>query len=134
MTARNVQSEAKRKGLPWSIAKGFDTFLPVSGFVAKAALPDPHAAELELRVDGAVRQRGPTALMLFRVARQLADVSAVMTLEPGDLLLTGTPSGVGPVGVGDVMRAVLRGREGEELADIEVAVEDKGGRYRFAET
>jgi acylpyruvate hydrolase len=133
MTARNVQEEAKKKGLPWSIAKGFDTFLPVSDFVPKTSIPDPHEVDLSLTVNGESRQADSTNLMLFRIPRQLADISRVMTLEKGDLVLTGTPKGVGPVKVGDVMRAVMKSR-GKEIAEIEVGVEEKGGRYEFKET
>ena len=133
MTARNVQDEAKKKGLPWSIAKGFDTFCPVSEVIPKAAIPDPHNLQLKLTVNEEVRQEDNTELMLFRIPRQLSDISSVMTLEKGDLILTGTPKGVGPVKVGDVMKAVLS-VEGKELARIEVGVEEKGGRYVFAET
>jgi len=74
-------------------------------------------------------------LMLFRIPRQLSDISRVMTLEKGDIVLTGTPKGVGPVKTGDVMKAGLQvdGRDIEE-ARIEVQVEDKEGLYEFTET
>ncbi|KAI4153862.1 MAG: hypothetical protein LQ340_002045, partial [Diploschistes diacapsis] len=93
MTARNVQEEAKKKGLPWSIAKGFDTFCPVSDVVPKTAIKDPHRVDLSLTVNGESRQSDNTELMLFRIPRQLSDISSVMTLEKGDLVLTGTPKG-----------------------------------------
>ncbi|KAF2400480.1 hypothetical protein EJ06DRAFT_530458 [Trichodelitschia bisporula] len=135
MTARNVQDEAKRKGLPWSIAKGFDTFLPISGVIPKSRIPDPHDAELWLSVNGEVRQKDSTGLMLFRIPRQLADISSVMTLEPGDIVLTGTPKGVGKVGAGDVMKAGLSvGGRAIEEAGIEVPVVDREGLYEFKET
>ncbi|KAL2165472.1 hypothetical protein VTH06DRAFT_771 [Thermothelomyces fergusii] len=135
MTARNAQSEAKKKGLPWDISKGFDTFLPLSRAVGKAAIPDPHAIELYLTVNGQERQRDSTGLMLFRIPRVLSEISRVMTLEPGDIVLTGTPKGVGPVVPGDLMRAGIRvgGRELEE-ARIEVAVEESTGAYEYTET
>lgn len=133
LTARNVQNEAKSKGLPWSIAKGFDTFCPVSEPIPKNLIPDPHSAHLELAVNGAVQQSDSTELMLFRIPRILSDISRVMTLEQGDLVLTGTPKGVGPVKVGDVMRAVLS-VEGKSVAEIEVGVEEKGGPYVYSET
>lgn len=135
MTARNVQDEAKKKGLPWSIAKGFDTFLPVSKFIPKSRVPDPHNVDLYLSVNGEVRQEDNTELMLFRIPRQLSDISSVMTLEKGDVVLTGTPKGVGQVKTGDVMRAGIRvdGQEVEE-GRIEVEVEDREGRYEFEET
>ncbi|AEO53211.1 hypothetical protein MYCTH_2294243 [Thermothelomyces thermophilus ATCC 42464] len=135
MTARNAQNEAKKKGLPWDISKGFDTFLPLSNVISKAAIPDPHKIELYLSVNGKVRQDDSTELMLFRIPRVLSEISKVMTLEPGDIVLTGTPKGVGPVVPGDVMRAGIRvdGKELEE-AKIEVAVEESTSSYEYAET
>lgn len=135
MTARNVQNEAKKKGLPWDIAKGFDTFLPMSNIIAKSAIPDPHNAELYLTVNNEPRQRDSTELMLFRIPRILSDISRVMTLEEGDIVLTGTPKGVGPVVPGDVMRAGIRvnGKELEE-GRIEITVEESTGSYEYSET
>jgi acylpyruvate hydrolase len=133
MTGRNVQDEAKKKGLPWSIAKGFDTFCPISDLIAKTQIPDPHDVELSLTVNGEVRQRDNTNLMLFRIPRQLSDISKVMTLEKGDLVLTGTPKGVGPVQVGDVMRAGMK-VGGKEVESIEVEVKEREGPYHFNET
>jgi len=135
LTARNVQDEAKKKGLPWSIAKGFDTFMPVSNLIPKAAIPNPHNAHIWLSVNDSVKQSDNTELMLFRIPRQLSDISRVMTLEKGDIVLTGTPKGVGPVVAGDVMRAGLKvdGKEVEE-ARMEVPVVDREGGYEFKET
>ncbi|KAG9188266.1 acylpyruvate hydrolase [Alternaria panax] len=135
MTARNVQDEAKRKGLPWSIAKGFDTFMPISNFIAKNRIPDPQKAHLWLSVNNEMKQSDNTELMLFRIPRQLSDISRVMTLEKGDIVLTGTPKGVGSVKTGDVMRAGLRvdGKDIEE-ANLEVPVADREGLYEFSET
>ncbi|KAL1845258.1 hypothetical protein VTK73DRAFT_783 [Phialemonium thermophilum] len=135
MTARNIQNEAKKKGLPWDIAKGFDTFLPIGKPFAKSALPDPHNAELYLTVNGKVQQQDSTELMLFRIPRILSDISKVMTLEPGDIVLSGTPKGVGPVVPGDVIRAGIRvgGKELEE-ARVEVPVEESTGAYEYSET
>jgi len=135
MTARNVQDEAKRKGLPWSIAKGFDTFMPISNFIGKHRIPNPQQAHLWLSVNNEIKQSDNTELMLFRIPRQLSDISRVMTLEKGDIVLTGTPKGVGPVKTGDVMKAGLQvdGRDIEE-ARIEVPIEDKEGLYEFTET
>ena len=135
MTARNAQDEAKRKGLPWDIAKGFDTFLPMSGVIPRSAIPDPQDAELFLQVNGQDRQRGSTGLMIYRIPRILSDISRVMTLHPGDIVLTGTPSGVGSVVPGDVMRAGVSvgGRELEE-GKIEIGVEESTSDYEFKET
>jgi acylpyruvate hydrolase len=134
MTARNVQDEAKKKGLPWSIAKGFDTFCPISELIPKSAIPDPHNAFLRLSVGDTVRQADSTNLMLYQIPRQLADISRVMTLEAGDLVLTGTPKGVGQVQAGDVMRAEIE-VDGKKIEGIEVEVKDRlEGRYEFKET
>lgn len=136
MTARNVQDASKRTGLPWAAAKGFDTFLPISQVIPKSSIPDPHNATLWLSVDNAMRQSDNTDLMLFPIPRQLADISKVMTLEEGDLVLTGTPKGVGEVRDGQVMRAGIRvhGKELEE-GNIEVVVRDRTeGRYEFIES
>ncbi|PKS06608.1 hypothetical protein jhhlp_007357 [Lomentospora prolificans] len=135
MTSRNGQNEAKKKGLPWDIAKGFDTFLPLSQVIPKSAIPDPHNVELFLKVNGETKQDASTNLMLFQIPRILSDISKVMTLEPGDVVITGTPAGVGPVVPGDVMRAGLRvnGQELEE-AKIEIPVEESTSSYEFSET
>jgi acylpyruvate hydrolase len=133
MTARNVQNEAKKKGLPWTIAKGFDTFLPISQPISKSQIPDPHNAYLKLSVGDQLRQADSTGLMLYRIPRLLADISRVMTLEAGDLILTGTPKGVGEVKVGDVMKASIE-VDGKTVETIEVEVQERGGRYEFQET
>jgi acylpyruvate hydrolase len=135
MTARNVQNEAKKKGLPWDIAKGFDTFLPVSQIIAKSAIPDPHKVDLYLTVNNEHRQADSTELMLFKIPRILSDISKVMTLEKGDIVLTGTPKGVGPVVPGDILRAGLK-VAGKELpeAKIEVEVQESTSTYEFKET
>lgn len=135
LTARNVQNEAKKKGLPWTIAKGFDTFLPISASISKASIPDPHDVEVFLSVNDEVRQSDSTNLMLFRIPRLLSDISQVMALEKGDVILTGTPKGVGSLDVGDVVKAGIR-VGGEELEEgrIEVDVEEKGGLYAYEET
>lgn len=135
MTARNVQDEAKKKGLPWSIAKGFDTFLPISQEIAKSRIPNPHDAFLRLRVNETESQADSTSLMLYRIPQQLAQISRVMTLEKGDVVLTGTPKGVGQVKAGDAMRASIEvdGKEIEE-GRIEVEVQDREGPYEFKET
>lgn len=135
MTARNIQDEAKSKGLPWSIAKGFDTFLPISERIAKHRIPDPHDVFLKLFVGDELRQADSTSLMLFRIPRQLADISRVMTLEPGDLVLTGTPKGVGEVKVGEVMKCEIE-VAGELIKEstIVIEVQDRKGRFILEET
>ena len=107
MTLRDVQNQLKAKGLPWEIAKGFDTGCPLSDFVPAAAVADPHALNLKLAVNGEIRQNGTTADMINRIPQIIAHISAIFTLEPGDVILTGTPAGVGPVRAGEVMTAEI---------------------------
>ena len=101
LTARDLQAKAKAEKGPWSIAKGFDTFAPLGPLVSAEALGDPQAVHIRLTVNGETRQDGTTADMLFSVARIVSFLSSVFTLEPGDLIYTGTPAGVGPVRPGD---------------------------------
>jgi 2-keto-4-pentenoate hydratase/2-oxohepta-3-ene-1,7-dioic acid hydratase in catechol pathway len=109
MTLRDVQAVAKQKGLPWAVAKGFDTSAPVSEFIpASSAGPDP-AFGIECVVNGAVRQKTSTSAMIFDIARLVSYISTIFTLEPGDLIFTGTPEGVGPVRPGDTIEAKLDG-------------------------
>lgn len=130
MTARNVQDEAKKKGLPWSIGKGFDTFLPVSGFINKKDLPDPYNATLQLSVNGETRQDDMTNLMLFPIHKILSHMSCIMTLEKGDLILTGTPKGVGQVKPGDTVSASISVGD-KVLEKIDLNAEEKPGPYDF---
>jgi 5-carboxymethyl-2-hydroxymuconate isomerase len=107
MTLRDVQNQQKAKGLPWEIAKGFDTSCPLSDFVPASAVPDPHALNLKLAVNGEARQNGISSDMMNRIPQIIAHISAIFTLDPGDIILTGTPAGVGQVRAGDVMTAEI---------------------------
>ena len=109
MTARDLQWKAKEGGLPWAVAKGFDTFAPLGEFVAAHKVPDPQKLRLRLTVNGDLRQEGRTADMIFPVAHLVSYCSRIFTLMPGDLLFTGTPDGVGPVDDGDVLEAAAEG-------------------------
>ena len=117
MTARDLQSEAKRRGYPWSVAKGFDTFAPLGRLVPAADVGDPQGLTLTLKVNGTVRQRGDTRDMIFSVAHLISYCSQIFTLERGDLLFTGTPEGVGSVGRGDQIEAA-----GSRLPSLTVTV------------
>lgn len=107
MTLRDVQNQMKAKGLPWEIAKGFDTSCPLSDFVPASAVADPHDLRLRLSVNGEARQDGTSADMIHRVPQIVSYISGIFTLEPGDVILTGTPAGVGKVEPGDVMEAEI---------------------------
>ena len=109
MTARDLQAEAKRTGMPWALSKGMDGFGPISEVVPAAQAPAWDRMELRLTVNGEVRQQSPTAAMLHSVPRILAYVSRYMTLEPGDVVATGTPAGVGACKPGDELVAELAG-------------------------
>ena len=117
LTLRDVQAELKKKGLPWDIAKGFDTACPLSTFTPADRVADPQALEVRLSVNGQQRQNGSTSLMIHPVREIIAYLSTIFTLEPGDLILTGTPAGVGPIVSGDRLSAEIPG-----VARLEVTV------------
>ena len=131
MTARNIQDECKKKGLPWTIAKGFDTFCPISDFIPKESIGNSHDARLWLDVNGERRQDDSSRLMLFGIPRLLSEISGVMRLEKGDLVLTGTPKGVGEVVPGDIMSAGVS-IDGKDIAEgsIEVDVQNRTAGYQ----
>lgn len=118
VTARDIQEKAKQKSHPWAIAKGFDTFAPVSAFVDAAQIPDPQNIHFKLEINGKIRQNGNTQMMLFPIAHLISFLSFIFTLNPGDLIFSGTPEGVGQLHEGDVLAAVL----GNELTSLTVQV------------
>jgi len=109
MTLRDLQDNLKMKGLPWEIAKGFDTACPLSGFAPAEAVADPQELTIRLCVNGVERQNGSTGLMINNVARIISYLSTIFTLEEGDIILTGTPAGVGRVVAGDRLEAEVIG-------------------------
>lgn len=133
MTARNVQNEAKKKGLPWLIGKGFGTFLPLGELIPKLKIPDPYNIRLQLAVNGATKQDDLLSLMIFPIHKILSYMLAIMTLEKGDLILTGTPKGVGPVKAGDhVTASLLVGDDVVSALDFQAV--EKDGPYVYRET
>jgi 2-keto-4-pentenoate hydratase/2-oxohepta-3-ene-1,7-dioic acid hydratase in catechol pathway len=111
ITARDLQNEAKAQQHPWSVAKGFDTFAPLGPLASASTIDDPQDVELELRRNGVVQQQASTRNMMFSVARLVHHCSQIFTLVPGDLIYTGTPSGVGPIEDGDQLEARATGCE-----------------------
>jgi len=109
LTLRDVQAEQKKKGLPWEIAKGFDTACPLSAFVPAAKVGDPQNLQLRMLVNGAVRQDGSTALMIHPIPELVSHMSGIFTLEAGDVILTGTPAGVSAINSGDRLIAEIPG-------------------------
>lgn len=108
-TLRDVQDELKKKGLPWEIAKAFDGACPLSDFVPASEIADPQDLQIHLAVNGETRQDGSTALMIHTVAAIISYMSGIFTLEPGDVILTGTPAGVSAVQGGDMVRVRITG-------------------------
>lgn len=118
LTARDLQQEAKLKGKPWSIAKGFDGFAPISNFVNKSEIHDPQNMDIELTVNKEIRQTDNTKNMLFTVYELIAFLSTIFTIQPGDLIFTGTPSGVSAIQSGDFLNATL----GDDLVKLSVYI------------
>ncbi len=118
LTLRDVQSAQKEKGLPWEIAKAFDTSCPLSDFVSADQVTDPQQLQLKLTVNGEVRQEGNSSDMMRTTAQLIAVVSTYFTLEEGDVLLTGTPAGVGRICSGDQLEASI-----EQIGTLSVSVE-----------
>lgn len=108
LTLRDLQSELKKKGAPWELAKAFDQAAPLGEWKPYRG-QDLQALEFSFQVNGATRQHGKTADMLFSVARQIHILSRTWALRDGDIIYTGTPSGVGPLQAGD--RLVLESAE-----------------------
>lgn len=109
LTARDIQWEAKEKGLPWTVAKGFDTFGPIGPRVVDKRELDVNDLEIGLKVNGEVRQLSRTSKMIFKIDEIIEYVSSIMTLKKGDIIATGTPEGVGPLRHGDFVEAWIEG-------------------------
>ncbi|GAB3514340.1 fumarylacetoacetate hydrolase family protein [Emticicia fontis] len=121
-TARDLQSKLKSKGLPWDLAKGFNGSAPISDFVSKSKFADLQNLNFNLDVTDAngetqTRQQGNTSLMLFSFDYIISFVSRYFTLKTGDIIFTGTPSGVAPVKIGDKLTAFI---ESEKMLEFEV--------------
>jgi 2-keto-4-pentenoate hydratase/2-oxohepta-3-ene-1,7-dioic acid hydratase in catechol pathway len=111
LTLRDLQNELKKKGHPWETAKAFDGSCPLSLFLKPDALPEPQATDLSLQVNGAIRQQGNTRLMMVGIFELIAYISTHFTLQPGDVVLTGTPAGVAPLATGDALVLSLAGHD-----------------------
>ena len=111
LTLRDLQSQFKAAGQPWEKAKGFDGSCPMSGFIPVSEFGDAQQAELRLLINGELRQEGNTRDMLTPVLPLIAYMSRFFTLRAGDIILTGTPQGVGPLKAGDEICATLNGKD-----------------------
>ena len=110
-TARDLQAKAKKNGLPWALAKGFNDSAPVSEFLPVGDFPDFQDIAFSCQVNGEERQQGHSSRMLWPVANLIAYISQFVTFKKGDLLFTGTPEGVGPVTPGDHITGFLAGQK-----------------------
>jgi 2-keto-4-pentenoate hydratase/2-oxohepta-3-ene-1,7-dioic acid hydratase in catechol pathway len=108
VTARDLQ----KKDGQWSRAKGFDTFCPLGPYLVEGL--DPRDLAVECRVNGVLKQSGRTSNLIFRPEQILAFISQVMTLLPGDVILSGTPAGIGPLAKGDQVKVSI-----ESIGDLE---------------
>ena len=117
LTLRDVQSKQKEKGLPWEIAKGFDTSCPLSDFIPADLVNDPDNLELRLEVNGELRQQGNTNMMMRSVATIISQISGYYSLDAGDIILTGTPAGVNRIVSGDRLVGTI-----EQVGSLEVSV------------
>lgn len=109
-TARDLQQECKSKGLPWEIAKSFENSAPISDVFQQTESINPKEISFELRKNGELVQQGYSHDMIFSIDEIIAYISRFMTLKTGDLIYTGTPQGVGPVAIGDVLEGSLNGQ------------------------
>lgn len=109
MTRRDLQAEAKKMGRPWAVAKGFDHAAPCSALVPAATIGHPSEGRIWLDINGETRQEGNLASLIWSVPEVVAYLSRLFVLEPGDLIMTGTPAGVGPVQRGDRLSGGVQG-------------------------
>lgn len=121
VTARDLQRQAQAAGHPWTIAKGFDTFGPISHFLPASSLNEPTDLEFDLSVNGHLRQSGNSRDMLFGFAEIIAHLSRIFTLNAGDLIFTGTPEGVAQIRAGDCMCARLLDHDLTLTVQVDIA-------------
>lgn len=111
MTARDLQREAQKNGLPWEKTKGFDCSAPISSFVPISEFPDLKNLNFSLKKNGETVQSGNTSKMIFSIDKIIAHISQFITLKTGDIIFTGTPAGIGPVQIGDKLTAYIEGKK-----------------------
>ncbi len=112
MTRRDLQNDMKKQGRPWCIGKGFDHSAPIGPITPAALAGDVANAEIYVQVNGQDRQRSTTSQLIWNIAETIEHLSAAWELQPGDLIYTGTPEGVGAVVTGDVMLGSVAGLGG----------------------
>jgi fumarylpyruvate hydrolase len=109
LTRRDLQKEAKDRGRPWDTAKGFDQSAPISAIHSAADIGHPQNGRIWLKVNDDFRQQGDLNELIWSVPESIAELSTLFRIEPGDLIFTGTPAGVGPVTAGDRLTGGIDG-------------------------
>ncbi|MFC4173053.1 fumarylacetoacetate hydrolase family protein [Microvirga sp. GCM10011540] len=117
MTRRDLQGEAKKLGRPWEVGKAFEASAPCSELVPASEVGHPTEGAVSLKVNGEVRQQGDLNQMIWKVPEMISYLSGLFTLQPGDIIMSGTPAGVGAVKRGDVLHGFVEG-----IGEIEVRV------------
>jgi 2-keto-4-pentenoate hydratase/2-oxohepta-3-ene-1,7-dioic acid hydratase in catechol pathway len=108
VTARKIQVKDIASRLPWFRSKALDTFGPIGPrIVSHSEIKDPHNLKIELKLNGVIKQSSNTKHLLFKIPVLLENISKFFTMEPGDIVATGTPSGIGPIKPGDILEASI---------------------------
>jgi fumarylpyruvate hydrolase len=109
MTRRDLQGEAKKLGRPWEVGKAFEASAPCGPLVPASEIGHPTEGEVSLKVNGEVRQQGNLNQLIWKVPEMISYLSGLFALQPGDIIMTGTPAGVGAVVRGDVLKGTVEG-------------------------
>jgi len=117
MTRRDLQGEAKKLGRPWEVGKAFEASAPCGPLIPASEIGHPASGAVTLKVNGELRQQGDLNQLIWKVPEMISYLSGLFTLQPGDIIMTGTPAGVGAVVRGDVMEGFVEG-----VGKIEVVV------------
>lgn len=120
LTRRDLQAEAKKQGRPWDMSKGFDHSAPIAALHRATEVGNPDRGRIWLQVDDELRQDADLSELIWPVRDVISILSRSVTLAPGDLILTGTPAGVGPIGPGQTLRGGIEG-----LGDLEVTITER---------
>lgn len=110
LTLRDLQDELKKKGWPWEVAKSFDGACVLAPFVSADSVSDTTDIDVRLTVNGDLRQEGNSSQMMYAIVPLIQHIAGQFSLQPGDVVLTGTPAGVGPLQSGDQLVMELPGR------------------------
>ena len=116
-TARDLQDKAKEKGLPWTLAKGFNGSAPVSEIMPLSNFANLRNIHFNLKINGIEKQKASSGMMLFTFEQIISYISKYILLKKGDLIFTGTPAGVDKINIGDKLEAYI---ENEKLLEVEI--------------